>query len=189
MPAVADAVLALSTGGVVGVPTDTVYGLAASPYDAQAVGRLFEMKGRDDSKPIAVLVSSLAQAQDVAAFNPVALSLAADHWPGALTIIVRASALLADGVGRAGTVGVRMPDHPVALELLSTFGPLAVTSANRSGKPECLDDECAIRAFGDEVQVYLPGRGSRGLSSTVVDATGSTMAVLRRGPIEVSQSA
>ncbi len=189
MPAVIEAVAALEAGGVVGVPTDTVYGLAASPYDASAVARLFEMKGRDDSKPIAVLVSSLAQARAVATFSPVALSLAVEHWPGALTIIVRTSGRLAEGVGLHGTVGVRMPDHPVALSLLTTFGPLAVTSANRSGKPECLDDECAIRAFGDEVDVYLPGRGSRGLSSTVVDATGDSIAILRPGPVQVSQSA
>ncbi len=189
MSTVHDAVVALRGGGVIGVPTDTVYGLAVSPYEPAAVARLFEMKGRDDGKPIAVLVASLAQAQDVASFNPVALSLAAEHWPGALTIIVPTSGRLAEGVGRDGTVGVRMPDHPVALELLSTFGPLAVTSANRSGKPECLDDECAVRAFGDEVQLYLPGRGSRGLSSTVVDATGVSIALLRRGPVEISQSA
>ena len=115
-----------------------------------------------------------------------ARSLAAEHWPGALTVIVPTSERLAVGVGRSGTVGVRMPDHPVALELLETFGPLAVTSANRSGKPECLDDECAVRAFGEEVAVYLPGRGSRGLSSTVVDATGTSIAVLRRGPIDIA---
>lgn len=189
MSTIHDAVVALREGGVVGVPTDTVYGLAASPWDASAVARLFEMKGRDDGKPIAVLVSSLAQARDVANFNAVATALAVEHWPGALTIIVATAGKLAEGVGRAGTVGVRMPDHDVALELLGTFGPLAVTSANRSSKPECLDDECAMRAFGDEVQVYLPGRGSRGLSSTVVDATGDSMAVLRRGPVEVSQTA
>lgn len=185
MSTIDKAVVALREGSVVGIPTDTVYGLAVSPHDRDAVEKLFTMKGRDDGKPIAVLVASPRQAGEIASFSPVAMALAAEHWPGALTIIVPTLGLMAEGVGRAGTVGVRMPDHPMALELLIAFGPLAVTSANRSGKPECLDDECAVRVFGDEVEVYLPGRGSRGLSSTVVDATGSSVAVLRNGPVDV----
>lgn len=185
MSTIEEAVVALREGAVVGIPTDTVYGLAVSPYDRDAVGRLFAMKGRDDAKPIAVLVASAEQAREVASLSPVAMSLAAEHWPGALTIIAPTLGRMAEGVGQDGTVGVRMPDHPMALELLAASGPLAVTSANRSGKPECLDDECAVRVFGDEVRVYLPGRGSRGLSSTVVDVTTTSVAVLRDGPVDV----
>lgn len=184
---ISEAVAALADGAVVGMPTDTVYGLAVDPQLPEAVAALYDLKGRPAGKPVGILVASVDQARSMVDLPPWAVRLAARHWPGALTLVAHPSVVLPDWVGNAqtGTVGVRVPDHPVARELLAAAGPLAVTSANRSGADECRDDRSARAVFGDGVAVYLAGRCPGGQASTVVDATGSAPLVLRPGPVAV----
>ena len=181
------AVEAVRAGKIVGIPTDTVYGIGVDPLNETAVARLFDLKGRPENKPLGLLVANIAQAKMVGEIAGRAEELAIAHWPGALTLVVTPRVILGDWVGDAQrrTVGVRVPDHPVALELLEACGPLAVTSANRSGGVEARDDSEARSTFGDEIAVYLPGAAPGGEASTVVDATGAAPVVLRQGPVRV----
>lgn len=167
----------LAEGKVVGVPTDTVYGLAAHRWAEQ---ELFRLKGRPDEKAIPVLVASLADAERMAVFTPLARRLASRHWPGPLTLVLATE---------TDTVGVRVPDHPPVLELLSVTGPLAVTSANRSGEPPTLSAQEARGVFGGEVAHYMPGVCQGGVSSTVIESLPSRPPrVLRAGPITLNDS-
>lgn len=181
------AVQALGEGDVVGMPTDTVYGLAADPQNPAAMDRLFELKGRPEAKPVGLLVASVGQALELVQLDRSAQALAARHWPGPLTLVARPLVVLPSWVGHRITrsVGVRVPDHPAALELLTAFGPLAVTSANRSGEREARSDDEAERIFGDEVAVWVPGDCPGGTASTVVDVTGPKPVVLRAGPVAI----
>jgi len=182
-----DALAAVRDGEVIGLPTDTVYGIGADPFNPEAVARLFDLKGRPEHKPVGVLVGNLDQAEEIADIYDEAAHLARIHWPGALTLVVRPKVVMADWVGDKAlrTVGVRMPDHPVARELLIEFGPLAVTSANESGGAEAMSDVEARRVFGERIRVYLEGTAPGGAASTVVDATGAHLVVLREGPVEI----
>ena len=185
IPELEEAVEAVRSGLIVGLPTDTVYGVGVDPKDLDAVESLFELKGRPAHKPVGLLAASLAQATSVVVIRGAASELAAKHWPGALTLIVRPKVVLSDWAGsqQQTTVGIRVPNHPVARELLEATGPLSVTSANRSGEPEAMSDVEAREIFGDEVAVYLPGKAPGGEASTVVDVTGTDLVVLRHGPI------
>ena len=178
---------AISRGEVVGLPTDTVYGIGVDPLNPDAVAKLFELKGRPPDKPVGVLASSFEQASSIALLEGDAARLAAGHWPGPLTVVVTPKIIMAEWVGdrQLRTLGVRVPDHPVALELLSATGPLAVTSANHAGGPETMSDEEARALFGDSVSVYLPGISPGGQASTVVDCTGPSLVVLRKGPVDI----
>lgn len=181
------AVAAVRAGEVVGLPTDTVYGIGADPLNAAAVARLFEMKGRPDHKPVGLLVATIDQAQQIGHLSDAVAELAAKHWPGALTLVVTPKVVLADWVGdkQLRTVGIRVPDHPTARSLLGQTGPLAVTSANESGGPEAMDDRRARAIFGDRIAVYLEGSAPGGQASTVVDATGAHLTILREGPVRI----
>lgn len=181
-----DAAGAVRSGEVIGVPTDTLYGLAADPFDQNALERIFAIKGRPGVKPLAVLVADLDQAQQIAAFSDRALDLAEEHWPGALTLVLPKLASVPQWVGQSErrTVGLRCPGHEVALELLRVTGPLAVTSANISGQEGVLDDAEARALFGDEVAVYVPGEAPGGTSSTILDLTEPAEWVLREGPVQ-----
>lgn len=182
-----EALSAILDGRVVGLPTDTVYGLAADPFNPEAVALLFELKQRPAHKPVGLLVATLEQAEEIGELNEKAASLARRHWPGALTIVVAPRVVMADWVGdqQRRTIGIRVPEHPVALHLLSLGGPLAVTSANVSGGAEAMSDREARDVFGDGVAVYLEGVAPGGEPSTVVDATGSGVVVLRQGPVSI----
>ncbi|MGH8872526.1 MAG: L-threonylcarbamoyladenylate synthase [Acidimicrobiia bacterium] len=182
-----EAVAAIRSGQVIGLPTDTVYGIGVDPMSEVAVARLFELKGRPGHKPIGLLAASLEQAMVIGEIEGVAAELAAAHWPGALTLVVTPKVILADWVGDAQpqTVGLRVPDHAVAIELLTAVGPLAVTSANLSGGGESMSDEEARAVFGEQVAVYVEGRAPGGEASTVVDVTGREVMVLRQGPVFV----
>lgn len=179
------AVAAVREGQVVGLPTDTVYGIGVDPLNEAAVGLLYELKGRPQGKPVGLLVASLNQAIAIGEIEGVARLLASQHWPGPLTLVVQPKVILSSWVGDSQTrsIGVRVPDHQVALDLLEVVGPLAVTSANRSGLPEAVDDREAESVFGDSVATYLRGSSPGGEASTVVDATGGSLTVLREGPI------
>lgn len=181
------AVAAVRSGLVVGLPTDTVYGIGADPLSPEAVRRLYELKGRPEGKPVGILVADIEQADEVAVIEGAARDLATEHWPGALTLVVRPRVVMADWVGdmHLETLGIRVPDHQVARDLLRATGPLAVTSANLSGGPEAMTDVQARAIFGNDVALYLEGESPGGEASTVVDATGPTPTVLRPGPIRV----
>ena len=182
---VSAAARAIKRGEIVGVPTDTVYGIAADPYDEAALDRLYDIKGRDDGKPIAILVADLDQGLELGAMSDRALDLAERYWPGAVTLVVprldTAPTWLGDTKRR--TVALRCPDHPIALQLLRLAGPLAVTSANRSEGEPVNSAEDAEAIFHDEVLTYLPGEAGGGKPSTLVDLTQPSEMVLRHGPI------
>ncbi|HEU4916456.1 MAG TPA: L-threonylcarbamoyladenylate synthase [Acidimicrobiia bacterium] len=183
----AEAVEAIRARQVIGLPTDTVYGIGADPISEEAIHRLYELKGRPENKAVGLLVASVEQAGSIGRIEGVAARLASAHWPGALTLVVTPRVILADwvGDGQRRTVGLRVPDHPVTLELLEVVGPLAVTSANLAGMPESMTDAEAHAIFGDRVQVYVGGRSPGGQASTVVDVTGSEPVVLRQGPVSI----
>ena len=182
---VAAAARAIKRGEIVGVPTDTVYGLAADPYDEAALDRLYDIKGRNEGKPIAILVADLDQGLLLGAMSDRALDLAERYWPGAVTLVVPRLDTAPTWLGdtRRRTVALRCPDHPVALELLRYTGPLAVTSANPSGEGPVGTAEEARAVFEDDVLTYLPGEGGGGKPSTLVDLTHPSEMVLRDGPI------
>jgi tRNA threonylcarbamoyl adenosine modification protein (Sua5/YciO/YrdC/YwlC family) len=182
-----EAVAAVRDREVIGLPTDTVYGIGADPLSEEAVGKLYELKGRPENKPVGLLVASADHAASIGVLDGIGAELAAAHWPGALTLVVTPKVILADWVGDAqrSTVGLRVPDHPVTLELLEATGPLAVTSANLSGAPESMSDDEARAVFGDRVKVYVEGRSPGGEASTVVDVTGRVVVVLRQGPVTI----
>lgn len=180
------AVVALAAGNLIVMPTETVFGLAADPTDQGATARVFEAKRRPRDLTLPVLVADLPQARAVAALDGRAEALAAAHWPGPLTLVARrrgASSSWDLGEQR-GSVGVRVPDHPVALALLRRTGPLAVTSANVSGQSPASDCDGVLRDIGDHVAVALCwGPSPRGRASTVVDVTGPEVRILRGGEI------
>ena len=179
------AVAAIHRGFIVGMPTDTVYGVGVDPLNSEAVAALFELKGRPDEKAIPVLVATVAQALEIVDIPPEVEDMALRHWPGPLTLVLRKRVGVPDWVGdeELGTVAVRIPDHPVVLDLLSASGPLAVTSANRSGEPPALHEVEARELLGGGVAVYLEGRCPGGASSTIVDMTTDRPRMLREGPV------
>lgn len=181
---------ALRGGGLVVVPTDTVYGLAADAFSPRAVSRLLEAKGRGRDMPTPVLVGSRAALSALVVALPAAGEALVDRfWPGALTLVCRHTPHLAWDLGDTqGTVAVRMPDHPLALELLGAAGPLAVSSANRSGRPAASTVGEAQAMLGESVSVYLDGGAAAGsAASTIVDLTGAAPTVLRVGALSVEQ--
>jgi tRNA threonylcarbamoyl adenosine modification protein (Sua5/YciO/YrdC/YwlC family) len=181
----AQVVAALHKGAVVGLPTDTVYGLGADPFSEEGVAALFALKDRPAVKPIPILAASVEQASLLGILAGGALEAAQAHWPGALTVIVPRVAGLPEWLGdpARGSIGLRVPDHPSALAVLAAAGPLAVTSANRSGEAPAEDDIAARAMFGGRVAAYLAGRGAGGAPSTVVDFTRAEPHVLRAGPV------
>lgn len=184
---ITEAAAVLSSGGLVVLPTDTVYGIAADAFDADAVAALLAAKGRGRQMPPPVLVASPTMLEVLAVdVPPAAKALADAFWPGALTIIVRAQPTLTWDLGEtAGTVALRMPDHEVALDLLRTTGPLAVSSANRTGKPAATNAAEASAQLGARVARYLDdGEAPGGQASTIVDATGPTLTIVREGAID-----
>lgn len=175
----------LRHGGLVAFPTDTVYGLAAPAFDPSGIERLYAAKGRNSSKAIAVLLAGLADLDRVTVRLPSqARALAARFWPGPLTLVVPRHPDLPDVLSPLPTVGVRIPDHPVALRLLRAVGPLAVTSANLSGEVNTTTAEEVLAQLDGRIHLLLDGgRTPGGQPSTVVDCTTPDLRVLRAGPI------
>lgn len=186
-----EAVVALNAGKIVGVPTDTVYGVAADPFSETGMKALFALKGRGKEHPVALLCADIEQAHELARINAQAERLAAKFWPGPLTMVMERVPGLPDWIGdsRGGTVGVRVPQHPVALDLLRTTGALAVTSANRHGEDPAISHEEAKSIFGDEIVGYLHGEGGAGTASTVLDVTVNPPRIIRPGPITLEDTA
>lgn len=180
------AVRALEGDGLVVLPTDTVYGIGANAFSPAAVERLLAAKGRGRQMPPPVLVARPEVASALAADLPDGVrALMEAFWPGALTVIVRAQPALAWDLGEtAGTVALRMPDHPVALAVLERYGPMAVTSANLTGEPAAEDAASAAAYFGAGVPVYLDAGPTPGpVPSTIVDTTTDPMRIVRAGAI------
>ncbi|MGV3760543.1 MAG: L-threonylcarbamoyladenylate synthase [Actinomycetota bacterium] len=183
---VAQIVAALRQGGVVVLPTDTVYGIAALPADEDAVDRLFALKGRRTDVPIAVLCADAAQALSLAEPpDPTAARLVADRWwPGPLTLVLPRRGGLELHLGEpSATVGLRVPDHPLVQAVAAEVGPIATTSANRHGEPTATTAEEAVAVLGPGVALAVDGGRLEGRSSTVVDATVTPWRTLRDGPI------
>jgi tRNA threonylcarbamoyl adenosine modification protein (Sua5/YciO/YrdC/YwlC family) len=182
---VLQAVRALGQGLPIGIPTDTVYGLAVDPFRPGATDRIFEVKRRPRDVSLPLLVAGIDQVLAVSTAVPdLALELMRRYWPGALTVVIPAKPGLEADLGDDElTVGVRSPDHPVALALCAAAGPLATTSANRHGQPSMETAQAVADCFGDEVPVVLDGGVCAGSPSTVVDCTGVELKLLREGRI------
>uniref|UniRef100_UPI0016039257 L-threonylcarbamoyladenylate synthase n=1 Tax=Nocardioides pelophilus TaxID=2172019 RepID=UPI0016039257 len=172
------------------LPTDTVYGIAADAFDAEAVARLLAAKGRGREMPPPVLVSTATTLDALATKVPdYARALTNAFWPGPLTLICHEQASLRWDLGDTrGTVAVRMPDHELTREILDRTGPLAVSSANLTGSPAATDAAEAAEMLADRVAVIVDGgTSSGGVPSTIVDATGERPRLLRLGAITVTE--
>lgn len=179
----------VSTGGLIVLPTDTVYGIGADPRSPHGVERLLHAKGRGRDKPSPVLVASIQQAESLTLEIPeTARRLMERFWPGALTIVLPAREELGWDLGETGgTVAVRMPDDPFTLRLLTALGPLAVSSANLTGEPPAVTCQMAEAGLGERVDLYLDG-GSRqgGIPSSIVRPSDDGLDVLREGALSAS---
>jgi L-threonylcarbamoyladenylate synthase len=175
----------ISSGGLVVFPTDTVYGLGVSAFNQQGIERIFEVKGRDPSKAIAVLIADVSQLILVAGgMNSNAEKIGGRYWPGALTLIIPSNSHLPPNISPLPTIGVRIPNHEFARQLIRLTGPLATTSANLSDKPSAVTVHEAIDQLGESVDLYIDGgQTSGGIASTVVDCTKEPPSILRPGPI------
>ena len=186
----AEAAASLRKGDLAVIPTDTVYGLAADAFSPPAVTGLLAAKGRDRQMPPPVLVGTVRAATAlVEDLSASAKDLMDEFWPGALTLVLRANRNLIWDLGETkGTVAVRMPLHEITLELLKETGPLAVSSANRSGAPPATTAADAEAQLGEAVAVYLDGGPcSRDVPSTIVDLTGAVPKLLRAGVISIAR--
>jgi tRNA threonylcarbamoyl adenosine modification protein (Sua5/YciO/YrdC/YwlC family) len=183
----AEAVDVLRSGGVVALPTDTVYGIAVDLATPGGVERLFAAKRRPPDKGIMLLLAAASQAELVGHIGPAARALAAAFWPGGLTLVVVQRPdvdLPAALTGGSRTVGVRLPDHPTPRALAAAVGPIPTTSANRSGRPEGRDAADILDQIGDAIDLVLDGGPAHGgPASTVVDLTGDRPRILRAGAV------
>ncbi len=181
------AIATLRDGGIVAMPTDTVYGIGVALATPGGIERLFHVKHRPPEKGVVLLLGDIAQADDVGLLGSAARALADAFWPGGLTLIVpqRPDVELPDALtGGAPTIGVRVPDHAAPRALARALGPLPVTSANVSGQPEARDATEIAALFGDDIDLILDGGpAAGGPASTVVDCSIDPPRILRAGAI------
>jgi tRNA threonylcarbamoyl adenosine modification protein (Sua5/YciO/YrdC/YwlC family) len=185
-----EAASAVRRGELVVLPTDTVYGVGADAFSSEAVADLLEAKGRGRNMPTPVLIGSPNTLHGlVTDFSEQAWELVDAFWPGALTLVARHQPSLQWDLGDTrGTVAVRMPLHPVAIELLTEFGPMAVSSANLTGHPAPEDSDAAQEMLGDSVSVYLDGGPTPGIvPSSIVDVTREAPLLLREGAVSAEE--
>ena len=177
----------LQHGGMVAFPTDTVYGLAVLPFKEEVIEQLFTAKGRNNTRAIAVLIGEMGQLKQVTpAVTPPLKRLMERFWPGPLTLILPKHSSLPDALSQNTTIGVRIPNHPVALMLLKRIGPLAVTSANLSGGENANTAQEVQIQLGGRIHLIIDGgRSPGGIPSTVVDCTTPELTILRPGPISL----
>ena len=189
----AAAIAVLEDGGVVALPTDTVYGIGVALGTPGGVERLFQVKHRPPDKGIMLLLADATQAATIGEMGPAATALAAAFWPGGLTVVVPRRpdvALPAALTGGAPTIGLRVPDHDAPRSLARGVGPLPTTSANVSGLPEARDADEIAAQLGDAIDLIIDGGSAHGgPASTVVDCTGSTPQALRVGAIPLERLA
>ena len=181
------AIDALRGGGIVALPTDTVYGIAVALDTPGGIEALFAAKHRPPERGIALLLADAAQAPTIGQWPAAAATLAASFWPGGLTIVVRRRSdveLPAALTGGAPTIGLRVPDHPAPRALAAAVGPLPTTSANRSGEPEAQEAVEIVAQLGDAIELVLDGGPARGgPASTVVDCSVDPPRIMRHGAI------
>ncbi|MAJ75316.1 threonylcarbamoyl-AMP synthase [Candidatus Poribacteria bacterium] len=183
------AVHILKTGEVIAFPTDTVYGIGADPFNSEAVQKLFSYKGRPSNKPIPLLISSIEQAtQVVKEIPPLFSELAEKHWPGALTMILKAKPDLPKVVTAGqSTIGIRIPANRLACQLIQEFGsPIATTSANRSDYRPATTALQVCQQLGDELLILDDGPTEIQVSSTVLDLTTRPPKIIRQGSVNLS---
>ncbi len=185
----ARALKVLYDGGLVAFPTDTVYGLGALAMDGKAVESIYSAKDRPVEKAIPVLLAEAQDMQKVGSNIPtMARKLASHFWPGPLTLIIPKDPTLPNSVSSTDTVGVRVPDHPLARALLNSVGPLAVTSANLSGRPSpSTAEEVFAQLTGRIALIIDGGKTPGGVASTVVDCTGEKPVIMRSGPLTLDE--
>lgn len=177
----------IAAGGVIACPTETFVGLLADAANPGALAEIIRLKGRDPNNPMGLLLPDLACLDSVVAEVPArARELAAKHWPGPLTLVLRARPGLAPALQRDGKVGVRVPGPSPALDVVRAFGrPLTATSANRTGQPPARNGVQVQAAFGGELAAVVAGEALGQLASTVVDASCEPLRVIRQGAIEI----
>ena len=189
----AEAIRVLRGGGIVAVPTDTVYGLAADLASPGSIARLFAAKRRPVDQAVVLLLADAGQARGLADWPPAAEALAAAFWPGGLTLVLSKrpeTRLPSELTGGRPTVGLRLPDHPAPRALASALGPLPVTSANLSGRPEASDAGEIGDQLGEAIDLILDGGPARGgPASTVVDCSADVARILRAGAIAADEVA
>ena len=177
----------IRNGGLVALPTDTLYGLAADPFSAAAVARVFAVKGRGAERALPLIAADAAQVAEYLGGLPLAGQRLADRfWAGPMTLLVHAPRALADGVsGGTGRVGVRVPANAVARAICAEAGrPITATSANVSGEPATADPDRVERTLGDALDLLIDAGTTRGgAPSTIVDVTGADPALVRAGAI------
>jgi len=179
------AIACIKNEEVVGIPTETVYGIGVDPHSQAAVDKIFNLKERDENKPLSILVHSFQDLINLKIISKVP-EIVELYWPGPLTIIVESELNFADGVGtkNPNSIGVRVPDNELTLELLKKTGPLAVTSANISGQEDITNEKDAESVFGDKIGHYLQGSALHGSGSTIVDFRDEEFKVIREGPLK-----
>ncbi len=179
----------LKEGGLVAFPTDTVYGLGAMIRNSRSIEALYHTKERDKGKAIPVLLGDHSELESVAVkISATARRLAERFWPGPLTLVILRHPVLPEILSADPTIGVRMPDHPVALGLLRRTGPLAVTSANLSGHSSASTAQEVKQQLNGRIQLIIDGgRTPGGSPSTVVDCTGPKLTILRHGPLSLQE--
>ena len=188
--AIEAAARAVSTGQLIVMPTDTVYGLGVDAFDRAAVAALLAAKGRGRNVPVPVLVGSWDTIDGLVTYVPAQMrALIEAFWPGGLTLVVEHAPSLSWDLGDSrGTVAVRMPLHPVALEVLAQTGPMAVSSANRHGLPPAPDATQAREQLGESVSIYLDGGAATvGVASSIVDVTSQVPRLLRAGAVSADE--
>lgn len=176
---------AIKSGDVVAFPTETVYGLGADAFNAEAISKVFQLKGRPSDNPLIVHISEIKQLSDFTdEISDSAQTLIEHFWPGPLTLVFNKKSHVLDVVtARLQTVAIRMPDNKIALELIDKTGPLVAPSANKSGAPSPTKASHVLSDFGDSVLLIDGGSTQLGLESTVLDVTGNIPTILRPGSI------
>lgn len=183
-----EAAAAIAAGRVIAFPTDTVYGLAARPDDEAAIAAVYEIKGRPRSLPLVLFLPDAPALEEYAVVTPQIRAAVARFWPGPLTVVARARATAPGGLVSAGTVGFRVPRHPVARGLVATCGALATTSANLSGRGATGDPQEVLTQLAGRITLLLDaGPAPGGVESAVVDFTTQPPTVLRAGAIGVDE--
>jgi L-threonylcarbamoyladenylate synthase len=183
---VEEAVNVLKNGGVIAMPTDTLYALSASARDASAVRRVYEIKVREQGKPLPLFVSGIGMAEELGLMNDAARRLAGRYWPGALTIVVaKQPEFESEALAGGSTVAIRQPDNPYGQAILEGLGqPLTATSANRSGGADPVSADEVRRQLEGEIDLVIDtGPCAVGVSSTIVDCSGPEIRILRQGAI------
>ena len=178
----------LKRGGIIAYPTDTVYGIGTNVFNNESVQRIYHIKQRPLRFPLSVAVAGKSMAQSVAYLNEQALRLIAKFWPGALTIIVYKKSLIPTVVtGGTDLIGLRAPAHSIPLSILRySQTPMISTSANKHGKPPCLDVECIRYTFGNQIDMVIEGKQGGNVPSTVINITTDSPVIVRKGPITES---